>query len=237
MSEDLRVALVTGATGGIGKEVSIGLAYDGYMLSLAARSKSRLETLADEINTVRGKSDPLVSIGDITVPEYAEQVVEETMKRFGRIDLLFNAIGIHKMGNWEITSAVFEEQMSANVSGVFNMVKAAVPRMIKQGSGHIITVASRRGKIASAEEGAYSASKYAVVGMNEALYKELAPRGIKATVICPGWVDTPMVKGVAFPKHEMISAYDILETVRFLTKLSPAACIKEVLIEPRSDIS
>ncbi len=108
--------------------------------------------------------------------------------------------------------------------------------MVKQGSGYIITVASRRGKIAGAEEGAYSASKYAVVGMNEALYKELVPKGIKVTVLCPGWVNTPMVEDAAFPKHEMISTMDILETVRFLTKLSPAACIKEVLIEPRSNL-
>jgi short-subunit dehydrogenase len=237
MRGDFRVALITGASGGIGREVSMGLASDGYMLSLTARSKSRLETLADEIKTIRENSKPLVSVGDVTVPEYAERVVAETIERFGRIDLLFNSIGIYRTGNWEITPAVFEEQMSTNVSGVLNMVRAIVPQMVKQGSGHIITVASRRGKIASAEEGAYSASKYAVVGMNEALYKELAPRGVKVTVLCPGWVDTPMVEDAAFPKHEMISTLDILETVRFLTKLSPAACIKEILIEPRSDLS
>jgi len=109
--------------------------------------------------------------------------------------------------------------------------------MIKQGSGHIITVASRRGRIASADEGAYSASKHAVVGMSEALYKELSPKGIKVTVLCPGWVDTPMVEDAAFPKEEMIGTHDILETVRFLLRLSPAACVKELLIEPRSDLS
>ncbi len=215
----------------------MGLASDGYVLSLAARSKGRLETLAEQIVTVCEKSSPLVSVADVTVPEDAERVVAETIERFGRIDLLFNSLGIYRTGNWEIEPTVFEEQMSTNVSGVLNVVRAVVPHMVRQGSGHIITVASRRGKIASAEEGAYSASKYAVVGMNEALYKELAPRGVKVTVLCPGWVDTPMVEGAAFPKHEMISTLDILETVRFLIKLSPAACIKEVLIEPRGDLS
>ncbi len=123
MIKDSKVALITGASGGIGREVSIGLASDGYILSLAARSKSRLEALADEIRRVREERTPLVIAGDVTVPEHAEQVVTETIERHGRIDLLFNSIGIYRTGNWEITPTVFEEQMSINVSGVFNYSK------------------------------------------------------------------------------------------------------------------
>lgn len=238
MSENSKVALITGASGGIGREVSMGLASDGYRLSLTARSSDRLETVACEITKIRGpRNMPLVSAADLTIPEQAERIVAETVEQYGRIDLLFNSIGIYRTGNWEIAPTAFEEQMSVNVTGVLNIVRAVIPQMVKQGSGYIITVASRRGKIACAEEGAYSASKYAVVGMSEALYKELAPKGIKVTVLCPGWVDTPMVEDAAFPKQEMIIPQDILETVRFLTKLSPAACVKEVLIEPRSNLS
>lgn len=238
MSQNVKIALITGASGGIGREVSMGLASDGYLLSLAARSRGSLETLALEImKTLDLRNMPLVSVADLTVPEQAERVVAEVIERYGRIDLLFNSIGIYRTGNWEIDLTAFEKQMSINVTGVLNIVRHVVPQMVKQGSGHIITVASRRGKIAGAEEGAYSASKYAVVGMSEALYKELSPKGIKVTVLCPGWVNTPMVEDTAFPKQEMISAQDILETVRFLARLSPAACVKEVLIEPRSDLS
>ncbi len=237
MTENAKVALITGASGGIGREVSMGLASEGYALSLAARSRDRLEALADEISRISEEGVPLVSAGDVSVPEHAERVVAETIERYGRIDLLFNCIGIYRTGNWKMDPTDFKEQISINVMGVFNIVRSVIPQMLKQGSGHIITVASRRGKIADAEEGAYSASKFAVVGMSEALHRELTSKGIKVTVLCPGWVNTPMVKDATFPKQEMISPRDILETVRFLMKLSPAACVKEVFIEPRNDIS
>jgi short-subunit dehydrogenase len=238
MAEDSKIALITGASGGIGREVSMGLGADGYMLALVGRSRDSLQGLANEImRNYSLKNLPLISPADLTIAEHAERVVDEVMERYGRIDILFNAIGIYKTGNWEIAPNAFEEQISTNVIGVLNIVRAVVPQMLKQGSGHIITMASRRGKIANAEEGAYSASKHAVIGMSEALFKELAPQGIKVTSLCPGWVNTPMVKDATFPKQEMISTQDILETVRFLLKLSPAACIKEIIIEPRSNLS
>lgn len=236
-TEPRSVALITGATGGIGRAVALGLAADGYALALTGRSKSRINALTDEIRTIDNAANPLASTGDLTDPAYAEQLVKETIQQFGRIDLLFNGAGIHRMGSWNMDPAVFAEQMSTNVEGVLNVIRPTIPHMEKQGFGHIISVASRRGKIASIPEGAYSASKYAVVGLNEALHKELAPKNIKATVLCPGWVNTPRIKGTSLNQEEMISTADILEAVRFLTKLSPAACIKEILMEPRNDIS
>lgn len=238
MNKHLKVALISGASGGIGAEVAIGLASDGYKLALVARSKDRLETLAQQIMKMHHTENvPLVLPADLTDAQWVQRGVAEVIERYGRIDLLFNAVGIYRTGNWEIKPNDFDEQLSINVKTVFNLVRVVVPHMIRQGSGQIITVASRRGKIAAAEEGAYSASKHAVVGLNNALYQELVPKGIKVTAICPGWVHTPMVKDSAFPKEEMIRTSDILETVRYITKLSCAASVKEIVIEPQSNLS
>ena len=238
MNQGIKVALISGASGGIGTEVAIGLTLDGYSLALVARSKDRLEMLAQQIaKTHHAQNVPLVLPADLTDTQWTEKIVADVIERYGQIDVLFNAVGIYRMGNWEIKPDDFDAQLSVNVKAVFNLVRGVVPHMIKQGCGHIITVASRRGKIAAADEGAYSASKHAVVGLNDALYKELVPKGIKVTVICPGWVQTPMVEKSAFPKEEMINTSDILETVRFLTKLSRAASVKEIMIEPRSNLA
>ena len=233
-----RAAIITGASSGIGRAVALGLAGDGYSVSLIARSLPQLDSLALEIVSTYSPVDaPLIFPIDVTDEKAVENAAAETARKFGCIDLLFNSAGVHIRGSWEIAHADFDFQISVNLRGAFNAVRAVVPVMKKQGSGYIINVASRRGKIAEPAEGAYSASKFAVVGMSEALYKELAPQGIKVTALCPGWVHTPMAHGGPIAEDEMIDTEDLVETVRYLLRLSPPACVKEILLEPRSNLS
>jgi short-subunit dehydrogenase len=111
--------------------------------------------------------------------------------------------------------------------------------MIEGNAGTILNVASRAGIIGFPNFGAYGASKFGMVGLSESLYRELAPRGIKVTALCPSWIDTDMAResGTPLSSEEMIQTEDLMKTVRWLLSLSPAACVREVMIECRADIS
>lgn len=109
--------------------------------------------------------------------------------------------------------------------------------MKQQQSGYIFNVASRSGKVGFAGSGGYSASKFGLVGLNESLYRELTPQGIKVTALCPAWVNTKMAREAGTPLEagEMIQPDDLFETIRWLLNLSSGACVKEVVItNPKS---
>ena len=160
-------------------------------------------------------------------------MIADVVSKFGRIDLLFNNAGIGNSGSLEMSVEEFDEILAVNLRGAYSFLKAVVPIMKKQHSGTIINMASNAGKTGYAGWGAYGASKFGLVGLSESLHRELSAQGIKVTAICPNWVDTDMAKISGLSAAEMISPEDILKTVRWLLSLSPAAVIKDVLIECR----
>jgi len=103
--------------------------------------------------------------------------------------------------------------------------------MKKHDSGLIVNIASRAGKIGFSKKGVYGASKFGLVGLGESLYREFSPTGIRVTTLCPSWVYTDMTKYAGVPEKEMLESEDLLKTVRWLLTLSPAACVKELVIE------
>jgi len=223
-------ALITGASHGIGRRLALGLAEDGYSLSLCARSPGPLMELADSIPT------PVLAVPcDVSDPIACEEMLQAAVAKFGCVDALIHCAGIFRAGNLELSHDDLDALYATNVRGTFNVIKATVPQFSTAG-GHLINFASRRGKMAHPSEALYSASKYAVVGYSEALYKELAPRGIKVTAICPGWVYTEMARTAPVAKQEMIQTEDMLATVRYLLSLSKAACVKQILMEPAGDL-
>jgi short-subunit dehydrogenase len=127
--------------------------------------------------------------------------------------------------------------MAVNVTASLAFVQAVAPVMKDRHSGHIFNVASRAGKVGFADEGAYSASKFALVGLSESLYKELSASGIKVTSLCPSWVDTDMAQEAGTPlgHKDMIQPADLAKTIHWLLSLSPATCVKEVILECAKD--
>ncbi len=158
-------------------------------------------------------------------------MVAGTVERFGRIDLLFNNAGIFRHGTSECSLDEFTEMLDINLTAAFHFIRLVVPVMKKQGSGHIINLSSRSGKVAKPLSGGYAASKFGLVGLNEALYRELSQSGIRVTALCPGWVDTEMATSSGLDAADMITTDDILNTVRWLLSLSPAACVKDVYMD------
>ena len=237
---DQPVAIVTGAGRGIGRALALALAQDGYHLVLMARSREQLTSVADEI-AEQGKavSRPIIHEVDISNQQAVRSAGESIVARLGRVDVLVNNAGQWIRGILDVTAEQFERLMAVNVAGALTLIQTVVPAMKQQGSGHIFNVASRAGKIGFPAEGAYCASKFALVGLSEALYKELAPSGIKVTNLCPGWVDTDMAQqaGTPLSPAEMIQPADLAATIRWLLNLSPAACVREVVIDCRRSIA
>jgi NAD(P)-dependent dehydrogenase (short-subunit alcohol dehydrogenase family) len=110
------------------------------------------------------------------------------------------------------------------------MAQAVVPLMQAQGAGYIVNISSLCGKVGFAGMGGYTASKFALQGLNECLYRELVPRGIKVTAICPSWVAAPMASYAPFPQESLIQCSDIVATVLYLLNLSPGACPMEIVV-------
>ncbi|MFC2084121.1 SDR family oxidoreductase [Bacteroidota bacterium] len=235
------VAIVTGASRGIGESVAKGLAEIGYKTIIIARSKEKLESVASEIKSiVREKNDliPDIYVTDVTDSERLKENIKEIINKYKRIDVLVNNAGILNKGTLDQNLNDFKDLMETNLFSPYVILKEVVPVMKKAGSGYIFNIASRAGKIGFPDSGVYCASKFALVGFSESLYKSIAKDGIKITSICPSWVNTQMAQdaGAKMPTEEMIQPEDITKTIQWLLTLSPSTFIKEVMIECKTRI-
>ena len=229
-----KVAIVTGASRGIGADVAEALAIDGYVTAIVARSADGLKQVAKRISANKAVASPVICY-PVDVQDHAavQRLVADVHSKFGRIDLLFNNAGIGMLGTTDVSIEDYDKTLAINLRGAFSFLKGVVPIMKAQRNGYIFNLASRAGKTGFAEYGVYCASKFGMVGLSESLYHELGPLGIKVTAICPSWVDTDMAKMSGLEKEEMINTSDLVSTVRWLLSLSPAAVVKDLTIECR----
>jgi NAD(P)-dependent dehydrogenase (short-subunit alcohol dehydrogenase family) len=202
-----------------------------------ARSIDQLHSIAKEAKVDSSAVLPIEL--DLSNIQSIVSAVRAIPRDFGRIDVLVNNAGLGRVGTLGVSTEQFDSLLAVNLSGPFRLLKEVVPLMIEGNAGTILNVASRAGIIGFPNFGAYGASKFGMVGLSESLYRELAPRGIKVTALCPSWIDTDMAResGTPLSSEEMIQTEDLMKTVRWLLSLSPAACVREVMIECRADIS
>jgi short-subunit dehydrogenase len=229
------LAIITGASRGIGACAAKGLAADGYQVVLIARDAAALESVASEIMAAGSApgSVPVVMPLDVTDHELVTEKLNDLTADGKHISVLVNCAGTWIKGTLGNTAEDFQRILNMNVVSPFTILNVIAEIMKKQGSGYIFNVASRSGKYGFAGNGLYAASKFALVGLGESLYREYAPYGVKVTSLCPGWVNTEMARGAgaSITPEEMIQPEDILSAIRFLLSMSKTACIRELLIE------
>lgn len=227
-----KVAIVTGASTGIGAACALSLAAEGAQLLLTARSKDRLDALATEIQALG--TDAVVVPGDAREESTARAVVDRAVETAGRIDILINNVGIGNYKDLIETSAdEYDEMMDTNMRSTFLFTRHTVPVMQQQRQGTILMLSSMAGIYGFAGEAVYCATKFAQVGFAQALDKELRPHGIKVGAICPGGVKTEFAIGrgrteVGVAESDMLEASDVAAAVLLACTQSANSRIIEI---------
>lgn len=230
-----QVAVITGASQGIGAALADYFASQDYNIALLARNKSQLQTVQEQLinnYSVNVTIHP-TDVGDQTAVNDSIQAI---LEHHQHIDVLFNNAGVAHKGTSELETEKFEQMVQVNLLGAFYVLQAVTTHMKQRGSGYIFNLISRSGVIARPTVGGYAATKFGLKGYSEALYKELAPLGIKVTALHPGWVETPMTRDVNVPANEKIQTDDIANMVDALLRLNTFTHISDIVIEPRQAI-
>lgn len=210
-----RVAVVTGASSGIGEATAKALAAEGAQVSLAARREAKLTDVADQIEAADGNA--IVVPTDVRDEEQVASLVEQTEDAFGSIDILVNNAATAEFGSFATTDKnEIRTQVEVNLLAVMNMTHAVLPSMLESGGGDIVTVSSVNAKFASQSGGssAYTGTKSGVNGFCEALRQEVAADGVRVMVVMPGWVDTEMIDAEAV-EGDILDPADVAETIVF----------------------
>ena len=227
-----KVALITGASAGIGQACARALAQEGARLVLTARRQERLDQLKQEAEKLGTQA--ISVLGDARDERTAIQTVEAATQAFGTIDILINNTGVGNYKNLIDTSAEeYDDLMDTNVRSTFLFTRHTVPVMLQQKQGTILMISSMAGVYGFAGEAVYCATKFAQVGFAQALDKELRPQGIKVGVICPGGVKTEFALGrgrteESVGQSAMLEPEDVAGAVLLACKQSPGARIIEI---------
>lgn len=233
------LAIITGASQGIGSAVAIGLAKDGYRVVCMARNKKNLEKIYSTISKIEDvQQEPLIIPIDITNYHRVEKEIKNINRKYGDIDILVNSAGIFIDGSLNASILDYKKIVELNLTAQYYIMQKVVEIMKNQKNGYIFNLASRAGKYGFPGGGIYGSTKFALIGLTESLYRELAPLGIRVTSLCPGWVNTKMAyeAGATLSENEMIQPEDVLDTIRYLLKLSKNVCVKEIVLEMNKSI-
>ncbi len=231
------VVAITGASKGIGRETVLAFARAGAHIIGGARDVAALAQVQAAARAA-GAPGALMLPLDVRLPDACQRFIDQGVKTFGQLDILVNNAGLGFYGPVaETTDAQWEATMRTNVDGVFFCTRAALQPMLARGSGHIIILSSGLGKQARANQAAYSASKFALQGFAEALRQEVQPRGMRVTIIAPGYVDTDFRAthtnrpNVPPPDH-MLTARDVAEAIVWAAQASATALPSEISLLP-----
>ena len=227
-----RVALITGASSGIGRACARALASEGASLVLTARRRERLDALAREVEPAGART--VVFAGDAREERTAAGAVKAAVEAWGRIDILVNNAGMGNYKNLVDTSAEeYDELMDVNVRSTFLFTRHTVPVMLRQRSGTILMISSMAGVYGFGGEAVYCMSKFAQVGFAQALDRELRGSGIKVGAICPGGVKTEFALGKGrnekdVAASDMLDPEDVAGVVLLACTQSPRSRLIEV---------
>ncbi len=245
-SLDGTVALVTGASSGIGEATAAALAGEGARVALVARRRDRLETLAERIG---GPGRALVVEADVTDADQARGAVETTVAEMGRLDTLVNNAGVMLLG--PIVGAPLEEwqrMVHLNLLGLLYCTHAALPHLLRSAEGEprsvadVVNVSSVAGRVARLNSGVYNATKHGVGAFSESLRQEVTTRHVRVTLIEPGATATELafhnrpeiLEGMAqtFGGIEIMQAEDIAAAIRYAVTQPRRVAVNEILVRP-----
>jgi NAD(P)-dependent dehydrogenase (short-subunit alcohol dehydrogenase family) len=219
-----KAALVTGGSSGIGLAIARMLRDEGFELTLAARTREKVDAAARDL-------DALAVQADVADESECRRIVDEHRRRYERLDVLVNSAGVGIAGPIdELETKHIDLQLNVNLRGLMLVTAAALP-LLREARGLIVNIASIAGTTPSPRLPVYGATKAAVIQFTNTLNRAEEAHGVRATALSPGFVDTPMTEWAPVPKERMIRPEDCAEIVRTLLRISPHARIPHVVIE------
>jgi NADP-dependent 3-hydroxy acid dehydrogenase YdfG len=237
-----KVALVTGASSGIGEATAVAMAKEGARVGIMARRKDRL---ADLVNKVDGLGENLLQIeGDVSVQSQAAKAVKDTHDKWGKLDILVNNAGIMLLGPFEdVDIREWERMVKVNVLGVMYCTHAAIPLMKKQKSGHIVNISSLAGRLTSPVSAVYNLTKWGMGGFSDGLRQALTKDHIRMTIIEPGVVLTELTDHIPHAQTKQttknwvgsmkaLESEDIANSIIYAVSQPEHVNVNEILIRP-----
>jgi NADP-dependent 3-hydroxy acid dehydrogenase YdfG len=244
---DGTVALVTGASSGIGEATARELARRGAAVAIAARRKDRLDALAQEIEGDGGSA--LVIEADVTEREQAQRLVAESVERLGRLDIVVNNAGVMLLGPIENAPVEeWERMIDLNIKGLLYVADAALPHLLQAAEGEprrvadLVNISSVAGRVARRNSGVYNVTKHGVGAFSESLRQEVTGRHVRVSVVEPGAVATELASHIReeirdqmvdrFAGIERLEAADIADAIAYIVTRPRRVAINELLIRP-----
>ncbi|GAA4427189.1 3-ketoacyl-ACP reductase [Pontibacter saemangeumensis] len=224
-----KVALVTGAGKGIGRAVAVALAKEGVHVGLLARTESQLREVAEEVSALGVKA--AVVAADVSDINAVNRAAAQVKQELGAIDILINNAGTATFGKFlELEPAEWEKNIKVNLMGVYYTTRAVLPDMIERASGDIINISSTAGQRGAAITSAYSASKFAIMGLTESLMQEVRKHNIRVSALTPSTVVTELAQSnnlISGDPERVMHPEDLAEFIIAQLKLNRRVFIKE----------
>lgn len=243
-----KVALITGASSGIGYATSLTLSRAGARVAVGARRKERLKELEKEITEEVQGAEVLVHELDVANRSNCNSFVDAALKKWGTVDILVNNAGLMPLSFFKNNKVdEWEQMIDVNIKGVLYCTSAVIPHMLAKGSGHIVNLSSVAGRVVFAGGTVYCATKHAITAFSEGLRIEFSPRSkIRVTCIEPGTVSTELLETItddsmsrfieASKKMEVLQSQDIADAILYAVQAPRHVNVNEILIRPTEQV-
>jgi 3-oxoacyl-[acyl-carrier protein] reductase len=226
-----QVAIVTGASRGIGLAIARSVGRLGARVSLCARDSRRLKSAVESLRAAGAEANGWVT--DVSDPNSVTAFVTRSREAFGPIDILVNNAGkgIFRSAHL-LTIEEWDDVLDTNLKSAFLMCREVTPEMIQRGTGQIVNISSLAGKNAFAGGGAYCASKWGLLGLTHCMAEELRDLGVRVSAVCPGSVDTDFMHGSSRDTSKMLQPEDVAHAVEMILTQGPRSFLSEISLRP-----
>ncbi|MDQ6756388.1 MAG: SDR family oxidoreductase [Bacteroidota bacterium] len=226
--------VITGASKGMGKAIAEKFAEEGNTIFICARNEKELAATAEELSAKYTNSKIFFIQADLTEKESVKKFAKWILQNCPQVDILVNNAGTFIPGSiYNEEEGTLEKMLAINLFSAYNVTRGLVAKMIEKKTGHIFNMCSIASLKAYENGGSYSISKFALMGFSKNLREELKPHNIKVTTVYPGAVYTSSWMGSGVAQTRIMEANDIAEMILTSSKLSPQACVEDIVIRPQ----
>ncbi|RVT99990.1 SDR family oxidoreductase [Mucilaginibacter limnophilus] len=229
----MKNALITGATKGMGRAITIALAKQGINVAICSRNAHELEAFKAELHEIAPQIKVVTAVADCSIKAELINFAEFTEKNMGFVGIIVNNVGMYRhLPILEDDENSFEKQVNTNLMPAYELYRFFGKKMVSAGEGHIFNICSVASLQPIAVAGVYSVTKYALLGLNKVMKLEMEPHGVKVTAIIPGSTYTDSWKGMEVDPNQMVLPEDIAEAITMILNMSVGANVDEMIIKP-----